>query len=298
MSNQQIGTLENTGMLKFLGVQGGGSTSHTNAYFYPDEKTLAFIDLSLLNVMKARKLLEEAKEKGVKRIVLCLTHTHDDHASGVVFLAFSVREIFGKNNAILEVITSHAVAYDASRMIWSTGGRTLFGDIDKNERDDEVCRLFSIDGEKLHYYDTGRGIGREVWWEGFFERPKWLLDIVPTSHSPRLMGACGFVFKVGETVAIYSGDTNNYSDFEKLAVQMFQTPDMVEFYLDVKSIKIHSHLYWRDIKESLCELYRESGGQLKLFLMHYDNPRYFKRELVEINSQAGTDWAFLAKKEF
>ncbi len=68
--------------LTFLGNESGFGVHHTNAYFY-DDGNLVFIDLSMSNIEKAKKLISTVS----KNIYIVITHMHDDHFSGVTLFS-------------------------------------------------------------------------------------------------------------------------------------------------------------------------------------------------------------------
>ncbi len=67
--------------INFLGNGSGFSDSHNNAYFTNDQE-LVLIDLSMLNLFAAEKLMEK-----YEHISLIITHMHDDHVSGIMLFA-------------------------------------------------------------------------------------------------------------------------------------------------------------------------------------------------------------------
>lgn len=68
--------------LTFLGNESGFGVHHTNAHFY-DDGNLVFIDLSMSNIEKAKKLISTVS----KNIYIVITHMHDDHFSGVTLFS-------------------------------------------------------------------------------------------------------------------------------------------------------------------------------------------------------------------
>ncbi len=287
--------------LKFLGTMNGFSQSHTNAYFFPDSETLAFLDLSLYNFEKAKRLVDRNADR-LKRVILFLTHTHDDHISGVPRLAFHVRhKIPGVK---LEVLTSTLLIQDAYRICFGMGARPLVG---SNGELDDVIRIY---GQALNKAILSRWSDQVEFLvdqnlldeRSRFVIPDWFVKTVPTTHSPRLLGSCGFVFRLNEKAVIYTGDTNASEHFYEQA-ERFVTenidmkPIPTELYIDMETIETGVHLYWEKEKKNLERLLRRTN-HLKVVLMHCNDCEVMVDEALTMNLRLGGEpKLFVAEEE-
>ena len=267
--------------LKFLGVNGGSSESHTNAFFFPDPETLVFLDLSLLNFAKARQILES--RRGVlKRVIALVTHLHPDHASGIVMLGYNVRHVL--ENVTLEVITDVSFGIDAMVHFDTEGGKAIYDE--ERDRFDEIYRLYALRNcfGTRHRIFVGQFGELQETIDDVFSLPTWFFRVIPTDHAPRLSGATGFEFELDGKRIVYSGDTRESEPFFKAVREAYdEDPEMpIELYLEVSSTKWPVHLYLPDIKQSLIELLLDVPTA-KVILMHYDNRYAIAKEVLIAN---------------
>lgn len=285
--------------LKFLGVMNGGSTSHTNAFFFPEKDVLAIVDLSLLNVEKAKLLVTP----NLKRVILFLTHLHDDHVTGVLKLAFYIKNTL--SNVLLEVMTGSTYTDDAVRVLYAMGGRPVM----RNGKMDEVLRVFGwlFGGDIVtmiapkHWADPVFMVSQNfVDEDRQFVRPDWLAGVVPTIHSPRQPGAAGFVFLLNDKAVVYSGDTERtepfFSKAESYAAETGDhAPVPTELYLEMQTGEVPMHLSWEKTRTSLMRLMRQNTA-LRVALMHYNDRNRLAQEVEQFNAELGDNRLFLAEE--
>lgn len=243
--------------LRFLGARNGSSTSHTNAFFMPDSETLVLIDLSLLNVQKAQRIIQRYRDR-LTRVIICLTHTHADHVSGVSMLAYVVEHLLSEVR--LEIIADSRVLLAARSILDAEGAKEADGIVVYRAPD---IKKFAWDGQEpipANYHWFGRAI--------------------PTEHDRNLLAATGFLFRVNGKAVVYSGDTNTLEPFEHQVWAIAEeetdhrkTP--IELYLEVQNKKWPAHLYFPEIQPRVEEMLREIP-QLNVIFMHYDNYRQLR----------------------
>ncbi|MBQ6130350.1 hypothetical protein IJI72_01510 [Candidatus Saccharibacteria bacterium] len=246
--------------LSFFGAMGGSSESHTNAYFMPDDETLVFVDISLVHVWKARRLLETLQQQ-LKRVCLCITHAHLDHISGVTRLAYLVRYVCPELRLV--IYSEGSVSTAVKDILMMTGGGKMFP-------------------------ENGRGV-YEFGNAYATDRPEWLRAVIRTQHAPQLpSGAVGFEFalkeKSGERkVLIYSGDTAVLAPFAE-QLRTHDPNEELELYLDVSTVeKKGLHLCWNEaLKAELTQLLEEYP-KLIIGLMHYDDWLTLKGKTLKMN---------------
>ncbi|MBR3180641.1 MBL fold metallo-hydrolase [Candidatus Saccharibacteria bacterium] len=269
--------------LKFLGVSSGHSDSHTNAYFKPDPETLVFIDISMLNIEKARKLLGW----NLKRVIVLITHLHPDHASGVVSLAYAVKSV--NRSVILEVVLHKNIALEATRMFDAMGGRESppFGS--KVEKGMPVYRLYGLDsvGDSDDYCFGSNGCTTSSTYlpkRLKFRKIDCLKEIISTRHSEKLRGAYGFWLEINGKSVVYSGDTLFISPFitklDSIAYN-YGSEKEAELYLDISVRHSGLHLNW-DYKtvDAITGMLRLMPN-LKVILMHFDDNKGFAKKLLQ-----------------
>ena len=272
-------------LLGFLGVMGGSSTSHTNAFFYPDKETLVLIDLSLLNLEKATQLTRP----GLKRVYLCVTHLHADHASGIIMFCYWIRHEFPK--IIPEIIVDKNILHPATRHFIEEGGRVLDEDY-----------IFKIIGVGTTVTDVFLRYDMKLLQPYLvMQTPEFLAGSIPTTHAARLSGASGFRFSIFGKQVIYSGDTNDATPFlEKvdaiLDEKYFKDEPEVELYIEASTTKWPAHLYFPRLISQIRQ--RLNDRRLKVILMHYNDPEYMEREVGKINQELCRQAIYLAKELF
>ncbi|MBQ1528610.1 hypothetical protein IIZ77_03125 [Candidatus Saccharibacteria bacterium] len=251
--------------LKFFGTMNGNSSSHTNAFFCPDEETIVFIDLSALNMAKADLVLTAMPN--LKHFYACVTHTHFDHASGFGRIAFTVKTQHA--GELLTVIADRTVSDEVVALFDSSGMRSLNASM---ADEDKVYELLSYDmyGRAYTFYDRhGKILPKTV-------KPHWFVRTLPTKHSQRV-NTSGFVFFSHGKLVVYSGDTNDltpYISFLRLTVEeeLWGAEPPIEFYLDVATRKSEPHLNFLEIAEELEEALKDYPT-MTLILMHYDDKK-------------------------
>jgi len=240
--------------LNFLGTMNGSSTSHTNAWFMPNDCTLVFVDLSLLNLQKAWALIE-AYKADLTHVIVCLTHTHADHVSGLSMLAFLVPHLLPE--VTLEIIADSQVLMAARSILDSEGARTS-----------EHMVIYRSPDQGKFNWDGQESI------PGHYRR--WFIRPIPTTHDHKLLAATGFLFNFNGTAVIYSGDTNTLTPFTEevknlVAEHTDHQPVPIELYLEAQTLhKWPAHLYLPDILPCICQML-DLAPELKVILMHYDD---------------------------
>ena len=277
--------------LKFFGTMNGSSKSHTNAFFCPDEETIVFIDMSLLNAYEAENVIR-ARPK-LKHFYACVTHNHFDHVSGLGKLAFDVKNYFP--GSLLTIIVDEGIREETVTHLDTEGlGPRINQAFDR----DGVYNLLSFDkyGAAYAFYQ-GDGTPRNR-----MVKPKWLVQTIPVAHSPRLKGASGFVLNNRGTLIIYSGDTNQLDPYECFLDSNIHKYNEdgdppIEFYLDVSTRKNPLHLNFSDIAYNLEKLL-DSYTSMKIILMHYDDVIELSRQVNKLVPDEYGDCIFVARKSF
>lgn len=220
--------------LKFLGNGSGFTESHTNAFFVKG-KILVIIDLSMINLYKLLNLQPEKYNK----IFLFVTHMHDDHTSGI--------GLFLQHMYYLKQKTVYIVAPFEIRI----GLKTEF-------------ELKGIDSNAY-----------------IFKEPDKIKSLgicalaIKTNHSPELSGKCfGYIFYLDNRILVYSGDTVEYSIWEK-----FARKTKSELYLDMSCEYGKVHLLYYDVKEKVSKLAEDTD----VYFMHIDNMDKMKELIKDTN---------------
>ena len=276
--------------LKFFGTMNGASGSHTNAFFCPDDETIVFLDMSLLNVYAADDLIRMMPN--LRHYYMCITHNHYDHVSGIDKLAFDVR-LYSPGSS-LTIIVDERIREETVMHLETGGLRSLPG-----HYGGEVYELLSFDSYRSAYTfrdKNGKPISRMV-------SPEWFVKTIPTSHSLRLSGASGFALNVDGSLIIYSGDTSQLSPYveflrDKISDEQrnARNDPPIEFYLDIMARKGELHLSFSEVAEDLkCLL--TSYPTMKLILMHYDEVGKLK-QLIEKLMPASQGWPVYIAKPF
>lgn len=224
--------------LNFLGCGSGFTDSHNNAFFITEENNIVFIDLSMLNIHKALKLV-----KSRNSIYLLITHMHDDHVSGIPLFAQYLYYTMGRKR--LNIVIPEALYND-------------------------VISEFNIKGipselYKIHAFNIALNQFIHP-----CESIKWLEGILPTEHAPELAGRCfGYKLKVSDKTVIYTGDTCQLSDFIP-----YLAYEGCEFYVDCSYNYGGIHLKWDEVKHDLESI----AVSHDVYLMHMDNRNAFLEE--------------------
>ena len=276
--------------LKFFGTMNGSSKSHTNAFFCPDEETIVFLDMSLLNVYDAENII--LARPALKNFYVCLTHNHYDHASGLERLAYTIKARHADRSVI--VITDESLREETVAHFDNVGMRPLM--IDGREYGAYDLMAFQ-NTNSYHILRDRKGLilPKQA-------RPTWLFRTIPTTHSPR-MNTCGFALFDQGTLVIYSGDTNQLDPYTGFLTKTLDNPcnefgdPPIEFYLDVSTRKNPLHLCLRDVADELKVLL-DKYTTMNLVLMHYDDAITLKEELDELFPELYGNCIFIAKKTF
>lgn len=273
--------------LKFFGTMNGSSRSHTNAFFCPDDETLVLIDMSLLNSSRACEVIRNMPN--LRQFYACVTHTHDDHCTGLGEVAFLVKSKHPLE--LLTVLTDRAVSDDVAMRLDSCGMRPYHTSVGN---EDEVYQLISYDeyGGAYAFYDKhGHTLKKKT-------KPNWFVRSLVTSHSPRLK-SCGFVFRSHGKLIVYTGDTNDlipYMGYLRVATDGHTDHDdpPIEFYLDVATRKSELHLCFAEIADELRVMLDEYPT-LNLILMHYDDVALLAQQVNEKLPQMLNERVFIAR---
>ena len=273
--------------LKFFGTMNGGSDSHTNAFFCPDDETIVFIDMSLLNRRRACEVIRNMPN--LKRFYACVTHTHSDHCTGFAEVAYLIKN--ERPGELLTVLTDRAVSDDVIAQLDSSGMRAHHTSVGN---EDEIYRMLSYDeyGGAYAFYDKhGHTLAKKT-------KPEWFIRSLVTSHSPRLK-SCGFTFRSHGKLIVYSGDTNElvpYLNFLRMATEGHVGYDdpPIEFYLDVATRKSELHLCFAEIADEL-KVMLDEYPTLNLILMHYDDVALLARQVNEMLPTMLNERVFIAR---
>ncbi len=278
--------------LKFFGTMNGASESHTNAFFCPDDETIVFLDMSLLNAYTAAGLIRTMPN--LKRYYICLTHNHYDHVSGIGKLAFDVR--LYSHGSPLTIIVDEMIREETVMHLETGGLKSLPCD---KYYGGKVYELLSFDSYRSTYAfrdKNGKPLNKML-------SPEWFIRTIPTSHSLRLSGASGFAMNINGSLVVYSGDTNQLSPYVEFLKNIIgddqcnaRNDPPIEFYLDVVTRKEERHLNFSETAEDLKHLL-VNYPTMKLVLMHYDKIEELKK-LVEELMPPSQGWPVYIAKVF
>lgn len=183
--------------LKFLGNGSAFSSTHTTAYFYQknnDKKDLYIVDLSMRNVSKAIKLIDDT----IENIFVLITHMHDDHCSGIGLFAEYCYII--KNKTVINLIVHENILIDVHNYMRITG-------VPKN-----------------FYYAIAPSYMNN-------EQRKIIKEIVKVPHTKELEDKCfGFVLNIDNTNVIYTGDTSSLLPFKPYITDGSEIYTEITFY--------------------------------------------------------------------
>ncbi|MBR2587383.1 hypothetical protein IKE71_03380 [Candidatus Saccharibacteria bacterium] len=263
--------------LRFFGTMNGESESHTNAVFFPDPNTIVFIDSSMLNVYRQRSLI---KNSLIKSVYCCITHTHDDHASGAGRLAWCTHHLQPGHE--LTFLVDATVKNDL------IGKLTREGVIEKSTDEGPIYNLM----EYVHYGKAWVFNDRYGNCNPRLLKPDWFIGTIPTDHTPRLNGATGFAFKVDGKLIIYSGDTNTIAPFVRFIERTtgqanYDAETPIELYLDVEVRESTSHLQFAKVKAELAKLLAKYPT-MRIILMHYE---HYTKLAYEVDKTFGGQFA-------
>ena len=212
--------------LQFLG-RGSAFTDENNSAFFTDGNELVLIDLPMSSFRKLRKYGTDTLS-GISSpdITVLVTHTHGDHTGGIpTFIHYAFYILHRK---VTVIAPSEEVAADLRFLA---------------ER---------LEGCRPEAYDliTAKEAARP-----------WLLDVIPTRHSPELEGRCfGYRLNVNGQNVVYTGDTAVIEPF---------LPYLGKGSLLYSDSSAHDSAVHINVSE-LIE--KTDGLDIKLYLMHLDDP--------------------------
>ncbi len=213
-------------MLQFLG-RGSAFRSEHNCAFFTCGNELVLLDCPMSAFHKLRHIGAEKLAGGDVNITVLVTHTHGDHTGGIATLIHY--EYYIKHRTVTVIAPSEEVAEDLD---------TLFTRI-------EGC---APEGFRLI---TATQAARE-----------WLLDVIPTHHSPELEGRCfGYRLLVDGEKAVYTGDTAVIEPF------LPYLGSDTALYSDCSAYNPVVHLNITELLEKV------KGRDIKLYLMHLDDTK-------------------------
>lgn len=234
--------------LNFLGNGSAFSKTHTNAYFY-DKSNLFIIDLSMLNIEKAKTLVTNDTDN----IFILLTHLHSDHASGIGLFAQWCYYIKNKKPCFVSDIKLKQDILDDMR---ATGvERKLF-------------RIVSIDYKNTIWFDNNDDYTTKEEEEIKKLLSYHIIKIIPAKHVPNLYRKCfGFKLRTTDKIIVYTGDTATLNPF------LPELTDADEFYCEMAYHYGIVHLLWSEQKDILIGLPKN----LKIYLMHLDDEQEMEK---------------------
>ena len=178
--------------------------------------------------MSAFPKLKRMDMRNASKLYVLITHTHGDHISGLGTLLHY--EYYVGNVPVIVVAPNEEV------------------------RDGLIFLLEKLEGVRQGTY--------EITTASEIKEP-WLLEVVPTSHTPSLQNRCfGYVLRIDGKTVVYTGDTNTLEPF----IPWLNSGTIL--YTEVSSFKTGVHLCAEEIKETIRDL--ENQG-VTVFLMHMDD---------------------------
>ena len=240
-------------ILHFLGNEGAFGETHTNAFFYYDRETVVIIDLSLLNLKKAERLISDE----IKRVFIINTHMHDDHFSGIPTFF-------------------HWNYYVAKKEIFVINALPLYDDFVSEMKikgvTEKQYNLISFKSDLSDYKVSGNITSNSTTYiSGIISIIRsFLVEIIPTEHVPDLKGKCfGFHLMYDNKDVFYTGDTNSLKPF------FDRMGHGCELYTEMACIKTGVHLFWEEHKEELIKI----SEKCSIFLMHVDDNEKLLKEI-------------------
>lgn len=195
--------------LHFFGNGSGFTQHHNNAYF-EHENSLIIIDLSMLNFYKAIELNLQKYDN----ILLCITHMHDDHVSGI---GLFIQYLYYNCHKKINIVTPRKLKRDFLTEMYLKG---VDCDAFRTIYPEDVCREFHLK-----------------------------IKAVVTNHSPELDGKCyGYIFDFNDKHIIYSGDTVSFFQFAT------HLQPNCELYLDMSAKYGKVHILYSDVETHLVDL--------------------------------------------
>lgn len=180
--------------LTFLGIGGALNTQMgNNCAFYKEGNDIFVIDPSTEGVNKIinKKVINE----DTKNVVICITHTHSDHISGLGSLIWQCKIIY----KIIPTIISNSTTFKdkLQTLLELTGVDNKYYSFSENN--------------KLNFHDL-------------------LIEMQPTTHTPELE-CFGIMMTDNDGKYFYSGDTNDFAKIKELSID----PEVKSIYAEVST---------------------------------------------------------------
>ena len=226
--------------IKFTGTGPLGSkTKRTSSGFFVYKDVLYIIDIGSDNMKFYKKFLEET---GVKKIIICITHTHPNHISGLPEFLIWVHFFFNSQKRII-IVSDELVMIHIKNLIEITGTKPFTNNVDY---------MYTYIGS---FYDN--------------------LTITPikTSHV-KAIPSCGFLILEENLATLYSGDTNKpmLKVFEDYCVIYNKKPMNIYHEVSVNKSEAHTSL-----EELEAEFEKTDFVKSSIYLFHCEETEIIKQ---------------------
>ncbi|MBR5091455.1 MAG: MBL fold metallo-hydrolase [Ruminiclostridium sp.] len=230
--------------LKFLG-RGAAFSGENNSAFFVSGGELVLIDCPMSSFVKIHNIgAGTLAGFEAPALTVIVTHTHADHTGGISTLIHYAHY----------VLHCHVTVIAPSEEV----------------KDDLAFLLGRLEGCAPGAYTLLTASGAN--------RP-WLLDVIPTRHSPELEGRCfGYRLLVDGKTVVYTGDTAVIEPF------LPYLTDGVYLYSDVSRFENIVHIYVGELLEKV------RGLNIRLFLMHLDDPEAIMSAAEGSGAQLAPCW--------
>lgn len=217
-------------VLKFFGRESGFSDEHTSAYFTTRNNELVIIDCPVSTFQK----LKSMNLNDYTKFYVLITHTHGDHICGLGLFAQYAYFV------LKERITIIAPSDDVL---------------------DDIITVLNIEGNDRMWY--------RIITTYELKNANWLIDCIPTKHSPQLDGKCfGYSLLVNGTHVVYTGDTCTLEPFIPHLKKDY------ELYVDTSIHYGQIHLKFEDVLDNFLAL---NELEIMIFLIHLDDVNIAKK---------------------